>query len=226
MIRTIGLVSVAAAALALVGFQFAATASADEAAGIKQDSDVKQAAATIAVDKKEKGIKIGDKAPAWKMLAGTDDKEHSLKDLKKNKAVAVVFTCNTCPVAVAYEDRLIKLANDYKNKGVAIVAINVNGGESNNLDAMKERAEKKGFAFAYLFDPTQKIGRKYGATCTPHVFLLDQNRKIAYMGAIDDNMNADSVKQHSLQDAIDAVLAGKTPAVATTKQFGCGIKYE
>ena len=160
---------------------------------------------------KSKQKQVGDKGPAWKGLDGTDDKKHSLDDLKQSKAMAMVFTCNTCPVAVAYEDRLIKLSTDYKDKGVAIVAINVNKDTSNDLDAMKCLAEEKSFPFAYLFDPSsQQIARDYGATCTPHVFLLDQDRKVAYMGAkIDDEMNADAVKHHHLQDAIDAVLAGK-----------------
>lgn len=195
----------------------------------KVDRQVTQTAATS--DEKDskdekKSIKIGDKGPAWENLAGTDDKKHSLKDLKDSKAVAVIFTCNTCPVAVAYEDRLIKLSNDYKNKGVAIVAINVNKDRHNSLDAMKKRAEEKGFPFAYLFDPSQQIARDYVATVTPHVFLLDGKGKLAYMGAMDDEMNADAVKHHHLKDAIDAVLAGKSPEVTTTKQLGCGIKYE
>jgi thiol-disulfide isomerase/thioredoxin len=92
----------------------------------------------------DKELKIGDQAPAWKDLAGTDDKQHSLNDLEKSKVVVVVFTCNTCPVAQAYEDRLIKLTNDYKDKGVAVMAINVNKDPNNSLDAMKQRAEKKG----------------------------------------------------------------------------------
>lgn len=217
-------VSVVVAALVMAGCQEAKSES-PAAASAKVDNEVTQTAATSETAE-EKSVGIGDKGPAWKNLAGTDDKQHSLKDLKKSKAIAIVFTCNTCPVVVAYEDRLIKLANDYKDKGVTIVAINVNKGPRNNLEAMKQRAEEKGFPFAYLFDPSQQIARDYAATCTPHVFLLDGKRKIAYMGAIDDNMNADAVKQHHLQDAIDAVLAGKTPTVAKTKQVGCGIAYE
>jgi peroxiredoxin len=223
MFRKFSVLSVAVAAMIFAGCQEARSKTPEASA--KKDENVKQTAATSEA-KDEKGVKVGDKAPAWKELAGTDDKKHSLEDLKKAKAVAIVFTCNTCPVAVAYEDRLIKLASDYKDKGVAVVAINVNKDDRNNLDAMKERAEKKGFTFAYLTDPSQQSGRDYGATVTPHVFLLDRERKIAYIGAIDDNMNADEVKQHGLKDAIDAVLAGKAPEVTTTKQFGCGIRYE
>jgi peroxiredoxin len=168
-------------------------------------------------------VEIGGKAPIWKELPGTDGKLHSLADLKDATAVAVVFTCNQCPVAVAYENRLVKLTEAYKDKGVAVVAINVNSGE--NLDAMKERAEEKGFNFPYLYDESQASAEQYGATCTPHVFLLDKQRTIAYMGAIDDNMNEQTVEKNHLRDAIEAVLAGKKPAEAVTKQFGCGIKW-
>jgi peroxiredoxin len=230
MIRTCGMVSVAVAALIVAGCDQAKSKSSTAAAPpAKIDSNVTQAAATIETPKEKPAdttADIGSKGPAWENLAGTDGKQHSLKDLKESKAVAVVFTCNTCPVAKAYEARLAKLTDDYRDKGVTIVAINVNKDPRNDLDAMKQNAEKNGFPFAYLFDPSQQIARDYGATCTPHVFLLDGERKIAYMGAIDDNMNADAVKQHHLQDAIDAVLAGKAPAVAKTKQVGCGIAYE
>jgi peroxiredoxin len=202
-------------------------AAATVATPAEKPSEAAQTAATEKTEKAEdKTPAIGDKGPAWAALAGTDDKEHSLKDLEKAKVVAVVFTCNTCPVAVAYEDRMIKLVNDYKNKGVELVAINVNKDDRNSMEAMKERAEKKGFPFPYLFDPSQQIARDYGATVTPHVFLLDQERKVAYMGAIDDNMKEDAVKKHGLKDAIDAVLDGKKPEVTQTKQHGCGIRYE
>ena len=209
----------------VLGHQGARAKSPDSDAAAKVDGQVKKVAATES-SAETKVAKLGDTAPAWKDLEGTDAKKHSLKDLEKAKAVAVVFTCNTCPVAQAYEDRLIKLSNDYKDKGVALVAINVNKDSSNSLDAMKQRAEKKGMPYEYLFDASQQTARDYGATCTPHAFLLDGHRKIVYAGAIDDDMNADSVKHHSLRDAIDAVLAGKEPTVATTKQFGCGIHYE
>lgn len=171
-------------------------------------------------------LKIGDAAPDWSGIDGVDDKDHGLSDYKKAEAIVVVFTCNHCPVAVAYEDRLIALQKDYKKKGVQVVAVNVNNIPADRLDKMKVRAEEKKFNFPYIYDSTQKMGYDYGATCTPHVFLLDKARKIAYMGAIDDNMKVDQVKTHHLRDALDAVLAGKEPAAPTTKQFGCSIKYE
>lgn len=172
------------------------------------------------------GASIGSPGPAWENLTGTDDKHHSLKDLADAKAVAVIFTCNDCPVAIEYEDRLVKLAADYQDKGVEVVAINVKTGDSEQLPAMKERAAAKGFNFAYVSDPSQAIGKAYGATVTPHVFVLDQSRKVAYIGAIDDNADESKVTKHSLRDALDAVVAGQEPAVATTKQFGCGISYQ
>jgi len=221
-----GFASVIVGTLIFAGCQEAKSKSPDPNAPAKIDGKVIQTIATGESSKEEKEIKVGDQAPDWKGLTGTDDKKHSLKDLEKDKAVVIVFTGNTCPVAQAYEDRLNKMATDYKDKGVSIVAINVNKDERNNLDSMKQRVEKKGLAYAYLTDPSQDSARQYGATCTPHVFLLDGHRKIVYTGAIDDNMDAEAVKHHSLQDAIDAVLAGKEPTVAVTKQFGCGIRYE
>jgi peroxiredoxin len=172
------------------------------------------------------GVKIGAPAPEWVDLEGVDGKLHKLADLKDAKAVVVVFTCNHCPVAKAYEDRLIALQKDYHDQGVEIAAINVNNMEADKLPAMKKRAEDKGFEFAYLYDPSQAIGRAFGATVTPHAFVLDGKRRVAYMGAIDDDMNADKATSHYVRDALDAVLAGKAVATAETEPSGCGIQYE
>ena len=180
--------------------------------------------ASPAQEAKEFGL--GDPAPEWKDLMGVDDQKHSFKDLADAKAVAVVFTCNHCPVAQAYEDRIIELAGDYQDKGVKFVAINVNNLDQDKLPAMKTRAEEKDYQFPYLYDPSQKIGRAFGATVTPHAFLFDGKHKLAYVGAIDDNMEADKVEQQYLREAIDAVLAGKEPETASTKPVGCGIQYE
>jgi thiol-disulfide isomerase/thioredoxin len=173
-----------------------------------------------------KAIGVGDSAPEWKELDGVDDQKHSLSDLKDAKAVVVVFTCNHCPVAQAYEDRLIQLAADYKEKGVELVAINVNNMEEDKLPAMKTRAEEKDYQFDYLYDPSQEIGKAFGAAVTPHAFLIDGERKLAYVGAIDDKMEVDKVEKHYLRDAIDAVLAGSKPENESTKPMGCGIKYD
>ena len=171
-------------------------------------------------------MKIGDAAPTFSGIIGTDDKEHALKDFASAKLVVLVFTCNHCPVAQAYQDRLLGLQKDYKAKGVQIVAVNVNNIPDDKLDKMKERAKEKKYDFPYLYDASQKIGKDYGAKVTPHVFVLDKDRKLAYMGAIDDNMDEKKVKKHLLGDALDALLAGKDPPEKVTKQFGCGIKYE
>ncbi|MGO9115652.1 MAG: thioredoxin family protein [Thermoguttaceae bacterium] len=171
-------------------------------------------------------LDIADPAPQWTGIVGTDDKPHSLADYKDAKAVVVVFTCNHCPVATAYQDRLIALQKDYNNKGVQVIAICVNKDPADDLDAMKKRAESAGFNFPYLYDPTQQVGRDYGATCTPHAFVLDKARKLAYRGAIDDNMHADKAEKHYVRAAVDALLKGKTPETPVTRQVGCGIHYE
>ena len=173
-----------------------------------------------------KTLSVGDAAPSWSRIIGTDDKPHSLKDYKAAKVVVLTFTCNHCPVAQAYEDRLVGFVNRYKDKGVRLVAVNCNRNSADGLDAMKEHAKEKGFNFDYLFDESQQIGRNYGAAVTPHVFVLDKDRKIAYMGAWDNSMDPAKVEHHYVRDAVDALLAGKKPEVTESRQFGCGIQYE
>jgi peroxiredoxin len=180
----------------------------------------------VDIKKADDKFSVGDPAPAFEGLVGTDDKNHSLEEFKEAKAVALVFTCNHCPVAKAYEDRLVALQNDYADKGVQVIAINVNNVEADKLPAMKERAEEKGFEFPYLYDPSQKSARDYGATVTPHVFLLDDERKLAFVGPVDDSQDETKIKHRYLRDAIDAVLAGKQPPATEVKPFGCGIAYE
>jgi peroxiredoxin len=172
------------------------------------------------------GVEVGDKAPAWSGIPGTDDKKHSLADYTSAKAIVLVFTCNHCPVAQAYEERLVALQKDYEPKGVQVVAVNVNTMPADRLDKMKERAEEKGFKFPYLFDESQKMGHDYGAAVTPHAFVVGKEGKLVYIGAIDDNMSAKKVKKHYVRDALDAILADKEPPQPKTKAFGCGIAYE
>jgi len=171
-------------------------------------------------------LTIGQSAPDFTDIIGIDDKLHALADYQHAQLVVVVFTCNHCPVAKAYEDRLVALHKDYEPKGVQVLAVNVNNLPADRLDEMKKRAKEKGFNFPYLYDSTQKIARDYGAKVTPHVFVLDGERKIAYLGAIDDDKQAKKVKKHHLRDALDALLDGKKPPKEATKQFGCSIKYE
>ena len=171
-------------------------------------------------------LKVGDAAPDWSGIIGIDDAKHGLADYKDAKLLVLVFTCNHCPVAVAYEDRLIAVQKDYKDKGVQLVAVNVNNLPADKLDKMRERAKAKGFNFPYLYDETQKIGHDYGAKVTPHVFVLCPKRKVAYIGSVDDKQNVNEVKTNYLRDALDALLAGKEPPKATTNAFGCSVKYE
>ena len=164
-------------------------------------------------------VKIGEKAPDFKAI-GIDGKSYSLESAKDAEVVVVCFTCNNCPVAKAYEDRFIAFSIKYEKKGVKFLAINVN--ENEDLTAMKERAQEKDFSFPYAYDASGDSARAYGAKVTPHIFVLDQNRKIAYMGSFDDKMNDPS--KHFAVDAVEAILAGKTPDPAVTKEVGCGIK--
>lgn len=174
-----------------------------------------------------KTLDVGVKAPRWSGIIGTDDKKHSLDEYAGAAAIVLVFTCNHCPVAVACEDRIVQLQKDYQDKNVQVIAINVNNMDEDKLDKMKERAEQKGFNFPYLYDPTQQVAKDYGARVTPDVVLLDKNRNVVYTGLIDDSwQDPDKVKHAYLREAIDAVLAGKTPEVAETKAAGCGIKFE
>ena len=182
-------------------------------------------AASLPAAKFNKVLDIGKPAPAWKELLGVDDKRHSLDDLKDAKLVVVVFACNHCPVVKTYERRLIRFVDDYRDKRVEFVAISVSRQPSDQLPQMKTRASDSGFNFPYLIDPTQKIARAYGATCTPHVFVLDQQRRVAYMGKIDDHLDESKVGERFLRDAVDALLSGKQPEVTETRQVGCDIEF-
>ena len=171
-------------------------------------------------------IAPGAKAPAWQQLPGVDGKEHSLADLKSQKVVVVAFTCNSCPYAKAYEDRFIAFAKEFSGKGVAFVAINVNTQDEDRMPKMKERAAEKEFPFAYLFDASQQIGRDYGAKVTPHLFVLDRARNVAYVGAFDNARRVERVTEHYVRDAVSALLAGQQPKIAKTSAAGCSIRYE
>tara|TARA_B100000029_G_scaffold503161_1_gene579629 strand:- start:6 stop:644 length:639 start_codon:yes stop_codon:yes gene_type:complete len=169
---------------------------------------------------------IGDAAPAWSKLPGTDGQLHSLADLKDKDVVVVVFTCNSCPYAVDYEDRLIAFQKKYASHNVALVAINVNKVPEDALPAMKKKARAKAFPFAYLFDESQKIAKDYGALFTPEFFVLNKQRKIVYMGSMDDNPELKKVKSHYLETAVERVLAGKKVTKAETIAFGCQIRFD
>jgi peroxiredoxin len=169
-------------------------------------------------------LKIGDAAPAWSNLPGTDGARHSLSDLKAKKLVVVVFTCNSCPVAADYEDRIIAFATKHSGD-VAVVAINVNRIADDNLAKMKDRAEEKKFPYSYLFDETQKIAKEYGAVFTPEFFVLGLDRKVEYMGAMDDNSDPTKATQHHLEQALAALRNGEKPKLTETLARGCRIRY-
>ncbi|SDR04267.1 thioredoxin family protein [Flagellimonas zhangzhouensis] len=178
----------------------------------------------------EAGYEVGDIATDFS-LKNVDGKMVSLSDYKSAKGYLVIFTCNTCPYAQAYEDRIIALDAKYKSKGVPVVAIMPNNPSKkpgDSFDKMKERASDKGFSFPYLIDAGQKVYPQYGATRTPHVFLLEKTSKgneVKYIGAIDDNyQDAASVDEKFVENAVDAMLAGKEVPLKTTKAIGCGIK--
>lgn len=173
--------------------------------------------------------KVGDKATDFK-LKSVDNKMYSMADYKDAKGFIVVFTCNHCPFAVKYEDRIIDLAKKYKSKGYVLLAINPNDPAAqpeDSFELMQKRAKEKKFTFPYLFDEGQKIYPQYGATKTPHVFLLDKNLVVKYIGAIDDNVeDASEVKEKYLENAIAALEKGEEPTPNTTKAIGCTIKVK
>jgi peroxiredoxin len=170
-------------------------------------------------------LKVGDAAPVWADLPGVDGKKHGLADLTGKDAVVFIITCNHCPMAVAYEDRIISFTKKYSSKPVQVVAVNVNTGPEDSLPAMKTRAKGKAFNFPYAFDASQKIGKSYGATRTPEFYVIGKDRKIVYMGSLDDNEDPTLAKRNYVEEAVDAVLAGKTPAVTETAARGCGVRY-
>ena len=172
-----------------------------------------------------KALSIGDAAPGWSKLPGVDGEEHSLGDYK-SKLLVIVFTCNGCPVAASYQDRMNKLAADYRKDDVALISINANPGKAEALDKMAALVKDKKLAYDYLKDSSQSTAKEYGARATPTVFLLNEDRRIAYMGAFDDNWEGeDAVERHYLRDAITAALAGKKPDVTESRATGCGIPF-
>jgi thiol-disulfide isomerase/thioredoxin len=193
----------------------------------------------LAQEKPTEPLAIGSAAPDFS-LPGADGQTYSLKNFKDAAILVVLFTCNHCPTAQAYEDKFIKIVNEYKKSGVAFVAISPNAPEavslaelgysdlSDDLAAMKMRAKVKGYNFPYLYDgASQKTSLQYGAFATPHAFVFDKSRKLRYQGRIDDTENPYvPPRQTDLRNALDALLSGKNVPLATTKTFGCSIKWK
>jgi peroxiredoxin len=182
-------------------------------------------------------LEIGARAPDFD-LPGVDGKSHKLEEYAAAKVLVIVFTCNHCPTAIQYQERLKKLTADFKEKGVAVVAIQPNDPEairpdelgytdlSDSFPEMKKRAKDKAFNFPYLYDgSTQKVSRAYGPVATPHLFIFGPDRKLAYAGRIDDSEREDKVEKRDAREAIESILAGKPVAQPRTRAFGCSIKW-
>jgi peroxiredoxin len=178
------------------------------------------------------GYEVGDKVADFK-LKNVDGKMVSLADYKSAKGVIVIFDCNTCPYSKAYNERIIALNGKYASQGFPVVAIQPNDPQvspGDSFEEMKKLAEKKGYSFPYLFDETQQVAKSFGATNTPHVFLLEKSGadfKVVYIGAIDDNArDASAVTKKYVEEAVDAMLSGKSVSTGKTKAVGCTIKWK
>lgn len=194
-------------------------------------------AASAAESESHPTLPLGSQAPDFR-LPGVDGKYHSLKDFRKAAVLVIVFTCNHCPTAQYYEERLKQVAADYSRKGVALVAINPNNPGSVRLDElgytdlsdslaeMKIRARHKAFNFPYLYDGEhQAVSRAYGPVATPHAFVFDRQRRLRYSGRVDDSERPSLARTRDLRDAIEAVLEGREVASPQTRSFGCSIKW-
>ncbi len=182
--------------------------------------------------KPETGYKVGDKAADFK-LKNVDGKMVSLADYGTAKGFIVIFTCNHCPFSKKYEDRIVALDKAYKDKGYPVIAINSNDAtqyEEDSYQNMRVRAREKGFTFPYLQDETQDIAKAYGASRTPHVFILQKEAGsliVKYIGAIDDNSDdATAVKEKYAEKALDNLIAGTAVDPSSTKAIGCTIKWK
>jgi peroxiredoxin len=169
-------------------------------------------------------LSIGDAAPDWADLEGVDGRRHALADFAEARALVLVFTCNHCPVARAYESRVVALADAWRDRGVQVIAISSSRQEADSLEEMKVRAAEAGYSFPYLEGNSLAVARAYGPIATPTFFVLDAERRIAYMGRFDDQTDATRVRRRYVADAVEAVLAGREPEVTETRPEGCPIE--
>lgn len=186
----------------------------------------------IAASPMKNGYEVGDSAIDFK-LKSTEGKMVSMADFKDAKGFIVIFDCNTCPYSKAYNSRIIGLHTKYSSKGFPVIAINANDPEQSSGDSFSDMvsyASRHGYKFPYLVDESQDVAKTYGATNTPHVFVLSKagsGLTVAYIGTIDDNArNESAVSKRYVEDAVDALLADKAVAVPKTKAIGCGIKFK
>jgi len=174
-------------------------------------------------------LSIGSACPPFD-LPGTDGRAHSLASFADAKALVVVVSCNHCPHVVANEARLVDIARDYGMKGAAFLAVNANDAArypDDDMAHMKTRAKDRGFPFPYVRDDSQAFVRALGARFTPEVFVFDGARALRYHGRIDDNeRDVTRARSHDLRNALDAILAGKAPAVEETNALGCSVKWK
>jgi peroxiredoxin len=175
-------------------------------------------------------LTLGAKAPlADRAMTGVDGTPVTLATAAGPKGLLVVFTCNACPYAIAWEERIVALGNEYAKQGIGVVAVNSNDPAivpGDGLDEMKKRAAERTMQFPYVVDQGAAVARAFGATRTPEAFLFDAQGALVYHGTIDDNHKAaDQVTKRYLEDALAAVAAGKPVTVAETKAIGCGIKF-
>lgn len=172
-------------------------------------------------------LEIGKTAPEFS-LPGTDGKTYTFKDVAGEKGTVVVFTCNHCPYAVAYQQRLIDMTAKYKPQGISVVAISSNDAKAypdDSFDQMKVRADSMKYNFPYLYDESQAVALQYGPKVTPHIFLFDAKHSLAYRGRIDDSAKEQEVKKRELNEAMDALVGGKAVPTASTTAFGCSVKW-
>lgn len=193
----------------------------------KNNSKVTAEKPTFISDFVGAGYKVGDVAQDFK-LSAVDGLQYSMSTFKDAEGFIVIFTCNTCPVAKKYEQRIINLHNAYFRQGFPVLAINSNNPSlvsGDSFEEMKKRAIARKYPFFYLADTDAKVCNKFGASNTPHVYLLNKNRVVKYIGAIDDNADdVTQVKNKYLENAILALKTGKNPDPSLTKAIGCGIK--
>lgn len=175
------------------------------------------------------GYEVGDTATDFK-LKNVDGKMISLANYSSAKGFIIAFDCNTCPMSKAYNDRILALNKKYSPKGFPLIAINPNSPDLSAGDSFEEMvkyAKKKGYDFPYLYDESQATVKAFGATNTPHVFVLDKDRKVAYIGAIDDSPRDGSKASHRyVEEAVDNLLAGKAVEITKTKAVGCGVRIK
>ncbi len=190
----------------------------------------------VLINDNSSALNIGDPLPHFQLPSadGLTIDTHMIKD----PVLVIIFTCNHCPYAQAYEDRLIELAKHFDEEGAQFVLINSNNAEEyteDSFEAMKVRYKEKGFPFPYCHDESQEVAKAYGALCTPHCFVFacpeaprrDQTRHLQYKGRVDDNWkNPKEVTEHNLRDAIAAMVKGETPAVSEANAIGCSIKWK